>query len=156
MLPLKRIIWPTDFSEPAYEGLKIAVELADRFSAEMLLVHVVAPLPAMQGGLEPTGFHIPTVLKEIEDSAKKSLEEIRQEKIPADIRVQTKVLLGRPANEIVRLAEDENADLIVIPTHGESGWQRFMFGSVAERVVRHAECPVLTIRAPKPKAEQSG
>jgi hypothetical protein len=51
MLPLKKIVWPTDFSNPAYEGLKIAVELALQFSAEMLLVHVVAPLPTIEGGL---------------------------------------------------------------------------------------------------------
>ena len=56
MLPLKKIVWPTDFSVPAYEGLKIATELAVQFSAEMLLVHVVAPLPTMQGGVAPTGW----------------------------------------------------------------------------------------------------
>jgi len=55
MLPLKKIVCPTDFSEPADEGLKIARELATQFSAEMLLVHVVAPMPAMHGGSAPTG-----------------------------------------------------------------------------------------------------
>lgn len=148
MLPLKKIIWPTDFSNPAYEGLTIAVELAVQFSAEMLLVHVVAPLPTIEGGLAPTGYHIPTLLREIENSAQKSLDEIRRERIPADIRVRTLVIPGRPAHEIVKLAEDEKADIIVMPTHGESGWHRFVFGSVAEKVVRHAECPVLTIRSP--------
>jgi len=153
MLPLKKIVWPTDFSVPAYEGLKIATELAVQFSAEMLLVHVVAPLPTMQDGLAPTGFHIPTVLKEIEDSAQKSLEEIRRERIPSDIHVRTLVILGRPAHEIVKLAEEEKADIIVIPTHGESGWHRFVFGSVAEKVVRHAACPVLTVQAPDRQKE---
>ena len=149
MLPLKKIIWPTDFSEPAYEGLKAAVELCTQFSAEMLLVHVVAPLPAMHGGMEPTGFHLPTVLGEIQLAAKNALEDIRCEKIPADVRVRTFVINGRPAHEIVKLAESENADMIVISSHGESGWHRFVFGSVADKVVRHAECPVLTIRAPE-------
>lgn len=65
MLPLKKIVCPTDFSEPADEGLKIARELATQFSAEMLLVHVVTPLPAMHGGVAPTGFHIPAVLEEL-------------------------------------------------------------------------------------------
>jgi hypothetical protein len=62
MLPLKKIVCPTDFSEPAHEGLKIARELATQFSSEILLVHVVTPLPAMHGGVAPTGFHISTVL----------------------------------------------------------------------------------------------
>ena len=75
MLPLKKIVCPTDFSEPAHEGLKIARELATQFSSEILLVHVVTPLPAMHGGAAPTGFHIPAVLKELEGSAKSSLEE---------------------------------------------------------------------------------
>ena len=148
MLPLKKIVCPTDFSEPADEGLKIARELATQFSAEILLVHVVVPIPAMHGGAAPTGFHIPAVLEELEGSARNSLAEIRREKLPAEIKARTFVILGRPAHEIVALAEREMADIIVIATQGESGWQRFVFGSVAEKVVRHADCPVLTIRAP--------
>ncbi len=153
MLPLRKILFPTDFSEPAFEGFKIARELAAQFSAEMLLVHVVSPLPAMHGGVAPTGFHIPSVLEEIQKSANKSLEEIRREKLPAEIRTRTFVIHGRPAHEIVQLAAQEKVDIIVIATHGESGWQRFVFGSVAEKVVRHADCPVLTIRASGPEKE---
>jgi nucleotide-binding universal stress UspA family protein len=154
MLPWKRILWPTDFSEPAYEGLRIATELATQFSSEILLVHVVAPIPTMAGASAPTGFHIPTVLEELQESAQKSLEDIRQAKIPAGIQVRTFVVHGNPAHEIVQLAAQEKADIIVIPTHGESGWQRFVFGSVAEKVVRLADCPVLTIRAPEPEEEK--
>lgn len=153
MLPLRKIMWPTDFSEPADEGLKIGLELADRFSAEMMLVHVVAPMPIMYGTAAPTGFHIPSVLEEMQASAQKSLEEIRQAKIPDEIQARTFVVNGKPAHEIVRLAAQEKADIIVIPTHGESGWQRFVFGSVAEKVVRLADCPVLTIRAPAEEEE---
>jgi nucleotide-binding universal stress UspA family protein len=153
MLPLKKIVCPTDFSEPADEGLKIARELATQFSAEMLLVHVVTPLPAMHGGAAPTGFHIPAVLKELEASAKNSLEDIRREKLPAEMQVRIFVIHGKPAHEIVSLASQEKVDIIVIATQGESGWQRFAFGSVAERVVRHADCPVLTIRASSPQEE---
>ena len=153
MLPLRKILWPTDFSEPAYEGLRIATELAIQFSSEILLVHVVAPMPTMAGASAPTGFHLPTVLEELQESAQKSLEDIRQAKIPAEVQARTFVVHGKPANEIVRLAAQEKADIIVIPTHGESGWQRFVFGSVAEKVVRLAGCPVLTIRAPEEDKE---
>ena len=153
MLPLKKIMWPTDFSEPSNEGLKTAIELATQFSAEIILVHVVAPMPTMHGAAAPTGFHIPTVLEELHDSAQKSLEDIRQERIPAEIKARTFVVDGKPAHEIVQLAAREKTDLIVIPTQGESGWQRFVFGSVAEKVVRMADCPVLTIRAPEEEKE---
>jgi nucleotide-binding universal stress UspA family protein len=153
MLPLKKIVCPTDFSEPAAEGLKIAKELAIQFSAEMLLVHVVTPLPAMHGAAAPTGFHIPAVLEELEGSAKNSLDDIRREKLPAEMQVRIFVIHGKPAHEIVSLAAQEKADIIVIASQGESGWQRFVFGSVAERVVRNADCPVLTIRAPNPQEE---
>ena len=148
MLLFKKIIWPTDFSEPAYEGLKAATELAAQFSAEILLAHVIAPMPIIHGGAAPTGFHIPSILEEYQESAKVSLDDIRREKIPAEINARTFVITGRPAHEIVKLAEQEKADIIVISTQGESGWHRFVFGSVAEKVVRYAECPVLTIRAP--------
>ena len=80
--------------------------------------------------------------------AANSLDEIRKEKMPADVSFRTSVVQGRSADEIVKLAEREKADLIVISSHGESGWHRFMFGSVAEKVVRQAECPVLTVQAP--------
>jgi nucleotide-binding universal stress UspA family protein len=153
MLPLKKIVCPTDFSEPADEGLKIAGELATEFFAEILLVNVVAPLPTVHGGAAPTGYHIPAVLEEMEQAAKNSLEEIRREKLPADIKAKTFVIHGRPAHEIAALAEQEKADIIVMATHGESGWQRLVFGSVAEKVVRYAECPVLTIRKPDPSKE---
>lgn len=154
MLPLKKILWPTDFSEPAEEGLNIALELAAQFSAEILLVHVIAPMPTMYGTAAPAGFHIPSVLEELQESARKSLEEIRQAKIPAEIKSRPFVVNGRPAHEIVRLAAQEKAEIIVIPTQGESGLQRFVFGSVAEKVVRLADCPVLTIRAPEEQSEQ--
>jgi nucleotide-binding universal stress UspA family protein len=153
MLPLKKIVCPTDFSEPAHEGFKIARELATQFSAELLLMHVIAPLPAIYGGAVSTGFHVPAVIEELEGSAKSSLEEIRREKLPAEIQSRTFVILGRPAHEIVTLAEQEKADIIVMATQGESGWQRFVFGSVAEKVVRYADCPVLTIRAPNQEEE---
>jgi nucleotide-binding universal stress UspA family protein len=146
MLPLKKILWPTDFSDPADEGLKFATELATQFSAEMLVVHVVAPLPTMHGGIAPPSIHMSSVLQEIEESAKISLEEIRRERIPADIQARTFLIHGNPAHEIVNLAAQEKADIIVIATHGESGWHRLVFGSVAEKVFRIADCPVLTIR----------
>ena len=73
------------------------------------------------------------------------------EKIPKALQTQSIVLQGKPADEIVKLADEKNADLIVIATHGESGWQRFLFGSVTEKVVRTTSRPVLTVHQPQNK-----
>ena len=148
MLPIKKIICPTDFSHPSYEGLKTAVELADHFTAELILLHAVSPMPVMAGAGAPTGFHIPAVLEEMEENAAKMLEDIKSGEIKKSINIRTMVVHGRPADEIARLAEEEKAEMIVMATHGQSGWRRLISGSVTERVVRMAPCPVMAVPAP--------
>jgi nucleotide-binding universal stress UspA family protein len=80
--------------------------------------------------------------------AKEALQEVVEKRISEKVRIRTKVVVGDPGDEIVRMAADENADITVIGTHGLTGWRRFIFGSVAEKVVRLAPCPVLTIQSP--------
>ncbi|MFH1302072.1 MAG: universal stress protein [Planctomycetota bacterium] len=148
MLPLKKILCPTDFSEPSYEALKAANEIAACFSAELILVHAVTPIPVIPIHDDPTSFNLPLYEKEMETSARKSLDQVASEKISRDINIRTLVIQGEPASQIVRLATAENTDLIVIATHGLTGWRKFMFGSVTEKVIRLATCPVLSIRVP--------
>ena len=148
MLPVKKIICPTDFSEPSYEALKTAVEMADHFSAELIVVHVVTPIPFIPIHDDPSSFNLPVYEKEMETSAQKSLDRVFEEKIPKSLNCRTLVMQGDPAPQIVRLADDEAADIIVIATHGLTGWRKFMFGSVTEKVIRLANCPVLSIRVP--------
>ncbi|MGD8801522.1 MAG: universal stress protein [Desulfobacterales bacterium] len=148
MLPIHKIVCPTDFSDPSYEGLKVAKEFAEHFSAELILVHVIFPGPIVPGVAEP-GFHIPAALKTMQETAEKTLKDLTRQKIMENIQVKMEVISGKPAYEIVNLADKENADLIVIATHGESGWQKFLFGSVTEKVIRMASCPVLTIQQPR-------
>ena len=146
MLPIKKVLWPTDFSEPSDKALDVAVKLCPVFSAELIMVHVVSPvLMEPPGG---GGYGIARILEDMETAAQTTLAKWREEKIPKDIPSRHVVLAGSPADQIVKVAEEENADLIVIATHGLTGWRRFIFGSVAERVVRLAHCPVLTIPAP--------
>jgi nucleotide-binding universal stress UspA family protein len=97
------------------------------------------------------GFHIPAALKAMQETAEKTMADLKQRKMLSDISVRTKVISGKPAYEIVNLADEEKADIIVITTHGESGWQKFLFGSVTEKVIRMATCPVLTIQQPEQK-----
>ncbi len=147
MLPIKKICCPTDFSDPSYEALKTASEIAIHFSAELLLVHVVTPIPVIPIHDDPTSFNLPLYEKEMEASAEKALRQIQQEKVPAAIGTRTVVVQGDPATRIVQFAEEEAADIIVIATHGFTGWKKVMFGSVTEKVIRLANCPVLSIRA---------
>jgi nucleotide-binding universal stress UspA family protein len=145
MLPFKRILWPSDFSEASYVALDRAAELAAHFSAELFLLHVVHPI-AVVPSPAPGKFDVPSYQRAAEIHALKNLEGLISKEIPRGIKVNAKVLVGTAANDIVNTAVDESVDLIVIATHGETGWRRFVFGSVAEKVVRLAECPVLTIQ----------
>jgi nucleotide-binding universal stress UspA family protein len=150
MLPFRKILWPTDFSGPSYKALKTANELASHFSSKLNIVHVITPMPPIVE-IPPSrpSFNVSLYQEELKSSAKKSLQEVIDKKISKKIAVHAIVTNGNPAVEIARIAESENVDLIVIATHGTSGWQRFFFGSVAEKVVRIASSPVLTIRGPQ-------
>lgn len=149
MLPLKKIICPIDFSEPSFEGLKTAVELAENYSAELILVHVVSPVPIIAGVGPPSALHLPIVSEEKSDHAAKLLEEVKTNRIPDHINCRTIIIHGQPAFLIAEEARKHGATIIVMATHGQSGWQRFISGSVTERVVRLAPCPVLAVPAPE-------
>ena len=145
MLPFKRILYPTDFSEASYEALKAANELALHFSAELCLVHVVSPVVQAS----PDFAASVSSLQEVETSAEHSLQKVVRQMVSKELHARQIVKLGGAADEIIRISEERKADLIVIATHGQTGWRHMVFGSVAEKVVRLAPCPVLTIRAPQ-------
>ena len=145
MLPFKRIICPTDFSEPACKAIRAAGELAETFSAELILIHVVGAIPALDTPTGMVGFDVAAYQKELTDSAEKSLQERLEKHIPEAVDSRTLVVHGEAAHEIVCAAKDEECDLIVMSTHGAAGWRERIFGSVTEKVVRHAECPVMTV-----------
>ena len=157
MLPLKKILCPTDFSEPALEALKLASELAQHFSAVLLVVNIVPPIPVptrpiagatlAEPDLSPA-FDVTSYLMELTNAAREELQKLLNDHVPQGISVQFTVSSGEPDLEITKIAKEEKADLIVIATHGQRGWRRFLFGSVAEKVVRLAEGPVLVVHGP--------
>ncbi len=153
MLPIRKILCPTDFSEPSYEGLRVADELALHFSAELCVVHVVPPVPVVAGPLGGTAFNVPAYQQELVASSKKSLDGVVEQRISKELPVRPIVVQGNAADEIVRIADEEKAGLIVMATHGQTGWRHLVFGSVAERVVRVAACPVLTVQVPQDQGE---
>lgn len=146
MLPLKRIVCPTDFSKPSLEGLQNALELVDKFDAELIVVYVIEP-PGWSGlAYSPPVSNLMDITKILKEEAVKNLNKLQSDMIPDNVRYRLLAVEGKPAEEIVKLAHEEEAGLIVIATHGYSGFHRFVFGSVTERVVRTAKCPVLTVR----------
>ena len=153
MLPIKSILCPTDFSEPSYEALKVGDELATHFGATLHVINVVPLVPIVETpiGVESASFNVASYQNELERQSKVSLKNLMAEKINKELKVASAILLGNAAAEVVRYANDNNIDLIVIATHGLSGWRRFISGSTTEQVVRQASCPVLTIRKPSGK-----
>lgn len=145
LLPIKKIISPTDFSEISDIGLKAAIELAEHFSAELLVVHVITPLSAAATSAAPAAHYLPEVMESIRNNAENSLKAMMESKVPDTLKSKSILLEGNPADEIKEFAKEEGADLIVISSHGQSGWRRFMFGSVTDKVMRLAKLPVLIV-----------
>ncbi|MGO8761287.1 MAG: universal stress protein [Desulfobaccales bacterium] len=151
MLPFRKILCPTDFSEPALTALKRAGELARHFGAELIVAHAIPPVPGPHSFPDPQAnfnFDLPLYQQELAIHAEKVLKELVSHQVSPEVRTRDLVTTGEAAPEILRMAQKEQVDLIVIATHGLTGWRRLVFGSVAEKVVRQAPCPVLTIVAP--------
>lgn len=153
MKNLNKIICPVDFSEPSDAALISAVELAKRFSAEIILVHAINELDPTPSPSYTLTHHlmdqIPQIMRQMTENANKAMQELIENHVGEQIPTNRRVVIGDPAQSIVNLAEDEQADLIVMATHGRSGIKGLVFGSVAEKVVRSASCPVLTMRYKK-------
>jgi nucleotide-binding universal stress UspA family protein len=144
-----KILCPTDFSDPARAAVQMAHHLALQNKAKLVLMHAVDRLPVMPPptvGTASPAFDVPRYQSALRDSASRQLDELAAGLESVDVALETHVVEGPPADEILEYAEQEDFDLIVIATHGRTGVRRFLFGSVAEKVVRSAPCPVLTIR----------
>ena len=155
MKDVNRILCPVDFSEPSRMALEHAVYLANQFSAHILLFHAIAEVdhpPSPSYTLTPPLMdQMMQITRQMTDNAENALQELADDVVPQGIVTHKRVDVGDPAASIVRAAEEESADLIVMSTHGRSGIKGLFFGSVAEKVVRSADCPVLTM---KPKAKE--
>lgn len=143
----KRILVPVDFSAPSLRALDYAVEAGRPGKAEIILVHAVEPLYFPP----PAEFYAPTydaglLLQQFEQSARQRLAEIARRLEKRRLKVRSVLRVGSAHAVIVEAAKRAKADLIVISTHGRTGLPHVLLGSVAEKVVRHATTPVLTVR----------
>lgn len=154
MLPLQKIICPTDFSNFSYSALEKANELAAHFGAELCVLHVTEPVTMIYGISSFPGsitWDLPAYEQAVFESAEQELAKLVERHHFKTLKVRSMVRRGNPADEIVSAAAQEGADLIVIATHGLTGWRQHIFGSVAEKVLRLAHCPVLVTRVAKPE-----
>ncbi|MDQ7006936.1 MAG: universal stress protein [Acidobacteriota bacterium] len=141
----KTILFPTDFSDHSRRGLQVACDLARRHRARLVLLHVVVDAPP---ALLPdvAGFRYDEMVEALRARAAESLPALLGEDEGRDVDLRCRTEFGIPHAEIVRVAADEGVDLIVMPTHGRTGAMHLLIGSVTEKVVRHAHCPVLVLK----------
>lgn len=143
-----RIVVPTDFSDCAEQAWALAQRVAAAFGAELILVHVLVEAPLFNETpftMDQSRTVYETAKKWVDEQLQRWSAQARDKGLRARVALRT----GVPYQEIVALASDELADLLVIGTHGRGGIDRALLGSVADRVVRMAPCPVLTVREPR-------
>jgi nucleotide-binding universal stress UspA family protein len=148
MLPLRTILYATDFSPYSQYSFRLACSVARDYGARMIALHVMVPPVAVYGeGM------LPIQPEDIQEQLSGQLRALVAQH--PEIPIETRLVEGDPAREILRAAKEIKCDLIAIGTHGRTGLGRLLMGSVAEQVVRKAPCPVLTVKAPEHQAPAS-
>jgi universal stress protein A len=148
-MQIKKILVPTDFSEHADYALTWALGLAADCKATVLLFNAAPPMASFAF---PESVYYPDLARmeqEVIADAEKRVAEFVSKHAASGVTVETRVALGEAVWEICQIAEREHADIIVMGSHGRTGLSHVLLGSVAERVVRYAPCPVLVVRPPK-------
>ena len=143
----RKILAPIDGSERAKLAAAHAADLAEKLDAKLTLVHVVVPLPAYVNRYSGhLGSVEQTLLEEFSKEGEKTLTEVKWSLAKKDVKINTMLVIGNPAEEICKIAEEESFDLIVMGSRGLGEIKAYIMGSVSSRVVRHAICPVLIYR----------
>lgn len=149
MIAMKTILVPTDFSESSEAALRYGKALAQTFGASLHVIHVVQEPFAQPWAVEAYGFSLATLQEEWQREASARVEQLLTADERTALKATLATVLGHPYVEILRYAQEHEVDLIVLGTHGRGPLGHLVMGSVAERVVRKAPCPVLTVRHPQ-------
>ena len=145
-----RILVPIDFSSSSHTALEVATELADKFNAELFLINVVPESPAVA---LPEGVTEASLVEAAKKQAERHLAISKKSIAEKGVKIGTSVETGYDvAGTILEAIERDKIDQVVISTHGCSGWYPTVFGSIAEKIVKLAPCPVLLLRTPQPKS----
>jgi len=160
----QKIVQPIDYSDYSAPALQWGVSLAQKYGAQLLVLHVIpkaveevypqgasssSPMASYYDGMAPGSrpFIAQPIIIDLQEHAHMQLERFASQHLCDVPPVQVKVVVGKPAAEILRVVREEGADLIVMGTHGRTGLRHLLLGSVAEAITRHAPCPVFTLRA---------
>ncbi len=141
-IKIRRVLVPVDFSDHSQNALRYAVAFASQFGAELILVHIVEQM------VYPGDWMYPPLASSDFATEKREqiLERLKQLSAGVGVKARQIVRLGRAWQEVVEIAKEQKADILIIATHGYTGLKHVLLGSVAEKIVRHAPCPVLTVR----------
>jgi nucleotide-binding universal stress UspA family protein len=162
-MDVEKILVPLDYSEDSERALQWGASLAEKYAAKLLLLHVISKaveevFPQGGASITPTSsfsevktpdthaLRRQPIIIDLVDTADTELHDFAEKNLQDIAPVQVVVAVGRPAEEILRVAREEKVDLIVMGTHGRTGVRHLLLGSVAEAVTRHAPCPVFTAR----------
>lgn len=154
---LKTVLVPFDFSAYAERALSWAVGVAKDWDAKIILLHAIAPIPAVATA-DAMSFgasaqvDMPKIEAEMIEDTLQRLKKVAEQQTAFSEEIEEKVIMSDPFWGICHTAEQQHSDLIVIGSHGRTGLAHVFLGSVAERVVRHATCPVLVVRLPHPSS----
>ncbi|GAX60699.1 universal stress protein UspA and related nucleotide-binding proteins [Candidatus Scalindua japonica] len=149
MIKLERILFPTDFSSTAEHALKYALTFASEHKAKLFVMHVIpnpdSPVVFGEDGESVT----PPSFERMEAKAKKSMEQLIPERYAKELEIENIIVQGGPLKEILKCVKKFNIDLLTMASHGRKGISHMLMGSLAEKVVQMAPCPVLTIKHPE-------
>lgn len=148
MITLRRIVVPTDLSDFSLAALEYASTLSLIYGADLFLLHVEDVVPPPMYTTHVADLEAGHFQSQTEAEVRKSLEQFAARKINPDLKAHLVLRLGHPVDEIIRFAEEERIDMIVMATHGRTGLKHVLMGSIAEKVVRNSSIPVLTVKPP--------
>jgi len=152
-MQIKKILVPCDFSSYAEHAFAWAVRLAQQSTAEIVLIYAVPIFSHVSYTEIPILVDIPKIEAELIAEGEKQLRTFLSEHNTGNVQIEPRAMLGDPFSVICCVAEEEHVDLIVLGSHGRTGLSHVFLGSVAERVVRHAPCPVLVARIPQKSSQ---
>ena len=148
MFPFKKILCPTDFTEPALCNLKLANEMAQKFGSEITVLNVHKTpqvMPATRLEAPDIAFDYSEHEKQTVRNAEEAMAKVKKNIFGEDVKTQLVVCIGKPSHEILRVADEMSADAIFICTHNRTKLAQLIFGSVADQLIGHTKCPIVTI-----------
>jgi nucleotide-binding universal stress UspA family protein len=145
MIKLKKILVPTDFSDFSHLAFQYGLSFCREYQAEMTFLHVIED-PFYPSTGDSFGFDMGGFFEKMEEESNKKMDELLTPDLTEGVSIQRMISRGTPFLEIIRVAKEQDSDMIVLATHGRTGLAHVLMGSVTEKVVRKAPCPVLVVR----------